>query len=79
MRRCTGRTCSATTRPLYRNRGRLRAGGFKRLFIGAPLANYSLSAQTNASRNRSKIRARVEQLFAAQQTARRKRAGMHVA
>jgi hypothetical protein len=34
-------------------------------------------AQANAIRNRSKIRARVEQLFAAQQTARRKRATLY--
>jgi IS5 family transposase len=45
---------------------RLRAGGFKNL---RAIRKRSLSeAQANANRNRSKIRARVDHVFAAQQT-----------
>ena len=50
--------------------GRLRASGFKSRIHRRATRNHPLSeAQTNANRNRSKIRARVEHVFAAQQTA----------
>ena len=49
---------------------RLRAGGFKSHIHVRATRKRSLSeAQANANRNRSKIRARVEHVFAAQQTA----------
>ena len=49
---------------------RLRAGGFKsRIHVRATRKHSLSEAQANANRNRSKIRARVEHVFAAQQTA----------
>ena len=57
----------------YRSREveeRLRAGGFKsRIHVRATRKRSLSEAQANANRNRSKIRARVEHVFAAQQTA----------
>jgi transposase, IS5 family len=50
--------------------GRLRASGFKSRIQRRATRNHALSeAQANANRNRSKIRARVEHVFAAQETA----------
>src|SRR6476620_2365036 len=50
--------------------GRLRASGFKSRSQRRATRNHALSeAQANANRNRSKIRARVEHVFAAQETA----------
>jgi IS5 family transposase len=49
---------------------RLRAGGFKsRIHVRATRKRSLSEAQANANHNRSKIRARVEHVFAAQQTA----------
>jgi len=49
---------------------RLRAGGFKsRIHLRATRERSLSQAQANANHNRSKIRARVEHVFAAQQTA----------
>ena len=49
---------------------RLRAGGFKsRIHVRATRKRSLSQAQANANHNRSKIRARVEHVFAAQQTA----------
>ena len=57
----------------YRSREveeRLRAGSFKsRIHVRATRKRSLSEAQANANRNRSKIRARVEHVFAAQQTA----------
>ena len=57
----------------YRSREveeRLHAGGFKsRIHVRATRKRSLSEAQANANRNRSKIRARVEHVFAAQQTA----------
>src|SRR6476620_700918 len=50
--------------------GRLRASGFKSRSQRRATRNHALSeAQAKANRNRSKIRARVEHVFAAQETA----------
>src|SRR6476660_787767 len=50
--------------------GRLRASGFKSHIQRRATRNHALSeAQANTNRNRSKIRARVEHVFAAQETA----------
>ena len=49
---------------------RLRAGGFKsRIHVRATRKRSLSEAQANANHNRSKIRARIEHVFAAQQTA----------
>jgi len=49
---------------------RLRAGGFKsRIHVRATRKRSLSKAHANANHNRSKIRARIEHVFAAQQTA----------
>ena len=67
----TSVTCSATA-PIAASEieERLRTGGFKsRIYLRATRKRSLSEAQANANHNRSKIRARVEHVFAAQQTA----------